>query len=346
MKGYLILEDGTHLEGASFGAPTSTAGEVVFATGMVGYPESITDPSYRGQILIFTYPLIGNYGVTDNKYFESDSIHIKGLIVCNYIDNPSHHTSRKTLASWLKEEGIPGLEISDTRFLTKKLRTKGTMLGKILINPPAGGLEQYNPNIENLVAEVSTKKIVRQGTGKKKIVLFDCGAKRNIVRSLLNRGVEVITVPWDYDIFKHNVLCDGIIISNGPGDPKMAVKTIEIIKKALEKKIPTFGICLGNQILALAAGGDTYKLKYGHRSQNQPCVMTGTDRCYITTQNHGYAVGKIPPGFKTWFTNANDNTNEGIIHNSLPFMSVQFHPESYPGPQDTDFLFDEFLKKV
>lgn len=346
MKGYLILEDGTHLEGASFGAPTSTAGEVVFATGMVGYPESITDPSYRGQILIFTYPLIGNYGVTDNKYFESDSIHIKGLIVCNYIDNPSHHTSRKTLASWLKEEGIPGLEISDTRFLTKKLRTKGTMLGKILINPPAGGLEQYNPNIENLVAEVSTKKIVRQGTGKKKIVLFDCGAKRNIVRSLLNRGVEVITVPWDYDIFKHNVLCDGIIISNGPGDPKMAVKTIEIIKKTLEKKIPTFGICLGNQILALAAGGDTYKLKYGHRSQNQPCVMTGTDRCYITTQNHGYAVGKIPPGFKTWFTNANDNTNEGIIHNSLPFMSVQFHPESYPGPQDTDFLFDEFLKKV
>lgn len=346
MKGYLILEDGTHLEGASFGAPTSTAGEVVFATGMVGYPESITDPSYRGQILIFTYPLIGNYGVTDNKYFESDSIHIKGLIVCNYIDNPSHHTSRKTLASWLKEEGIPGLEISDTRFLTKKLRTKGTMLGKILINPPAGGLEQYNPNIENLVAEVSTKKIVRQGTGKKKIVLFDCGAKRNIVRSLLNRGVEVITVPWDYDIFKHNVLCDGIIISNGPGDPKMAVKTIEIIKKTLEKKIPTFGICLGNQILALAAGGDTYKLKYGHRSQNQPCVVTGTDRCYITTQNHGYAVGKIPPGFKTWFTNANDNTNEGIIHNSLPFMSVQFHPESYPGPQDTDFLFDEFLKKV
>lgn len=346
MKGYLELEDGTRLEGASFGATTSTSGEVVFTTGMVGYPESITDPSYQGQILIFTYPLIGNYGVTDKKFFESDKIHVKGLIVCNYIDTPSHHMSRKTLSAWLKEENIPALEISDTRFLTEKLRTKGTMLGKILIGKKTDEVSQYDPNKENLVAEVSTKKIIRNGTGGKKIVLFDCGAKRNIARSLLSRGVEVITVPWDYDIFEHNVLCDGIMISNGPGDPKMAVKTIEIIKKALEKKIPTFGICLGNQILALAAGGDTYKLKYGHRSQNQPCIMEGTKRCYITTQNHGFAVGKIPPKFKAWFTNANDNTNEGIIHESLPFMSVQFHPESYPGPQDTDFLFDLFLSKI
>lgn len=347
MISYLLLEDGTRLEGTSFGAPISTSGEVVFSTGMVGYPESITDPSYKGQILIFTYPLIGNYGVTDNKYFESDSIHIKGLIVCNYIDNPSHHSSRKTLASWLKEEGIPALEISDTRFLTEKLRTKGTMLGKIINDKD---IKQYDPSTENLVARVSTKKIVRQGTGKKKIVLYDCGAKRNIVRSLVKRGVEVITVPWDFDIFdsknKTSIKCDGIMISNGPGDPKMATKTIEIIKKALEKKIPTFGICLGNQILALAAGGDTYKLKFGHRSQNQPCKMMESNRCYITTQNHGYAVGKIPPGFKAWFTNANDNTNEGIIHNSLPFMSVQFHPESYPGPHDTDFLFDFFLEKI
>lgn len=344
--GTLILEDGTSLQGKSFGAETSTSGEVVFATGMVGYPESITDPSYRGQILVFTYPLIGNYGVTDKEFFESENIHVKGLIVSNYIDVPSHHTSRRTLSEWLKDEGIPALEISDTRFITQKLREKGTMLGKILINPPAGGVKQYDPNVENLVAEVSVKKTVRQGKGKKKIVLFDCGAKRNIARSLLKRNVEVITVPWDFDVFEKDLKFDGIVISNGPGDPKLAVETIKIIKKALDRKVPIFGICLGNQILALAAGGDTYKLKYGHRSQNQPCLLDGTKRCYITTQNHGFAVGKIPDGFTQWFINANDNTNEGIIHKTLPFMSVQFHPESYPGPQDTDFLFDEFLKQV
>lgn len=343
MNGHLVLEDGTRLPGVSFGANTATSGEVVFATGMVGYPESITDPSYRGQILVFTYPLIGNYGVTEKEFFESLNIHIKGLIVCNYIDVPSHHTSRRTLSEWLKDEGIPALEISDTRFLTQKLRSKGTMLGKIIFGKD---IQQYDPNIENLVAEVSTKKVIHQGTGKKRIVLFDCGAKRNIARSMLKRGVEVITVPWNYDVFENKLKFDGIVISNGPGDPKLATKTIEIVKKALERKIPTFGICLGNQILALAAGGDTYKLKYGHRSQNQPCMMMGTKRCYITTQNHGFAVGKIPKGFTQWFINANDNTNEGIIHESLPFMSVQFHPESYPGPQDTDFLFDFFLDKV
>lgn len=347
VKGKLILADKTVLEGSSFGKDVSVAGEVVFATGMVGYPESITDPSYKGQILVFTYPLIGNYGVSEEKFFESKNIQISGLIVCNYIDTPSHVTSVRNLSEWLKKENVPALEISDTRYLAQKLRTKGTMLGKIVFNKD---VDFKDPNLENLVEKVSTKKVEHHGHGKKKIVLFDCGAKRNIRRNLLKRNVEVITVPWDYDIFDPNfgkkIFPDGIVISNGPGDPKMADKTITIIKKALQKKIPIFGICLGNQLLALAAGGDTYKLKFGHRSQNQPCVQVGTKRCYITTQNHGFAVGKVPPGFKPWFINANDNTNEGIIHRTLPFMSVQFHPESYPGPQDTEWLFDEFLKKV
>lgn len=343
MKGKLSLQDGVTLEGKSFGKETAVSGEVVFATGMVGYPESLTDPSYAGQILVFTYPLIGNYGVAEKKFFESDKIHVKGLIVCSYIDTPSHATSIQNLSEWLKSEGVPALEISDTRFLAQKLRTYGTMLGKITFGKD---IKLEDPNLKNLVALVSSKKLTRSGAGKKKIVLFDCGAKKNIERSLLKRDVEVITVPWDYDIFENNMAFDGIVISNGPGDPKMADKTISIIKKAISKKIPTFGICLGNQILALAAGGDTYKLKFGHRSQNQPCVLVGTKRCYITTQNHGFAVGKIPHGFKPWFINANDNTNEGIKHTTLPFMSVQFHPESYPGPQDTEWLFDEFLKYV
>lgn len=343
MKGKLTLKDGTSLEGLSFGKNISVSGEVVFTTGMVGYPESITDPSYEGQILVFTYPLIGNYGVPDKKFFESDKIHVKGIIVCNYIDTPSHTTSVNTLSEWLKSENIPALQISDTRFLTEKLRAYGTMLGKITFDK---NIEFKDPNIENLVEKVSTKETIKSGKGKKTVVLFDCGAKKNIERCLLKRNIEVITVPWNFDIFENNLSFDGIIISNGPGDPKMAKETIEIIKKALKKKVPTFGICLGNQILALAAGGDTYKLKYGHRSQNQPCMLVGSKRCYITTQNHGFAVGKIPKDFKPWFINANDSTNEGIIHKTLPFMSVQFHPESYPGPQDTEWLFDEFLKKL
>lgn len=345
--GTLTLIDGTQLTGKSFGKDIPVSGEVVFATGMVGYPESLTDPSYEGQILVLTYPLIGNYGVPEKNFFESDRIHVKGLVVCNYIDTPSHATSTQTLSKWLKSENIPALEISDTRFLAQTLRTHGTMLGKITFDK---NVEFKDPNLENLVEKVSTKKIIRNGTGGKTIIVFDCGAKRNIERCLLKRNINVITVPWNYDIFdqanNESLFFDGIVISNGPGDPKMATKTIEIIKKALGKKIPIFGICLGNQILALAAGGDTYKLKFGHRSQNQPCILVGSKRCYITTQNHGFAVGKIPPGFKPWFINANDNTNEGIIHKTLPFMSVQFHPESYPGPQDTEWLFDFFLEKI
>ncbi len=343
MQGKFILEDNSTFEGASFGADISVAGEAVFSTGMVGYPESFTDPSYAGQILILTYPLIGNYGVGENTYWESKRIHITGLIVSQYIDTPSHFQNKMPLAAWLKKEKIPALEIPDTRQLTQIIRTKGAMLGKIIIHKD---VPFYDPNIENIVALVSTKEVITRGVGKKKILLFDCGAKHNIERSLLKRGVTVITVPWNFDPFESNLQFDAIVISNGPGDPKMATDTIAITKKALEKNVPILGVCLGNQILALAAGGDTYKLKFGHRSQNQPCILVGSKRCYITTHNHGFAVGKIPPGFTQWFINANDGSNEGIIHEKKPVMSVQFHPEACPGPIDTEWIFDYFLEKL
>ena len=359
MTANLILEDGTIFEGLSFGAQQSIAGEVVFSTGMVGYPEGITDPSYKGHILILTYPLIGNYGVPDPMFWESDRIHISGLIVSNYIDTPSHFQSKRTLASWLRDENVPALEIKDTRLLTQKIRDKGSTLGKIIFKKQ---IPFYDPNKDNLVAKVSTKKIAyhteASHNGKKRILLYiDCGGKRNIIRCLLKRGADVITVPWDFDPFEGVKLrhlegesdlhrLNGIVISNGPGDPKMAGKTIEVIKKAIAEKIPLLGICLGHQLLTLAAGGDTKKLKFGHRSQNQPCLLAGSKRCYITTQNHGFAVNEIPKGFKPWFTNANDNSNEGIIHTKHPFMSVQFHPEANPGPQDTEWIFDYFLNRI
>jgi carbamoyl-phosphate synthase small subunit len=343
MQGKLILEDGTIYEGTSFGSTVSLSGEVVFATGMTGYPQAFTDPSFAGQILTMTYPIIGNYGVPSKDLWESAHLQINGLIVSNYIDTPSHFQSKMTLGAWLKKSEVPGLEIKDTRALTQHLRTKGVMLGKIIIDRD---IPQYNPNETNLVAQVSTKKVVKQGKGKRTIVIIDCGSKRNIARCFIKRGVTTITVPWDYDLFEKNLKFDALFISNGPGNPKMADKTIETIKKALENKTPTLGICLGNQLLALAAGGDTYKLKYGHRSQNQPCILEGTGRCYITTQNHGFAIKDVPEGFEPWFINANDKTIEGIKHKKYPFMSVQFHPEATPGPMDTEWIFDYFLENV
>jgi carbamoyl-phosphate synthase small subunit len=311
---------------------------------MVGYPQSMTDPSFGGQILIFTYPLIGNYGVGDSSTWESDRIQPSGIIVSTYNETPSHFAQKMTLSEWLIEENIPALEIRDTRYLAKKLRSGGSQLAKIVF--PGQDISFTDPNETNLVATVSVDKVSTYGTGKKTIVFIDCGAKNKIIKNFVMRGVRVIRVPWDYDIFSLKEKFHGVFVSNGPGDPKMAGKTVDTIKKAMDRKIPTLGICLGNQLLALAAGGDTYKLKFGHRSQNQPCIEVGTKRCYLTTQNHGYAVGRVPKGFRQWFVNANDQTNEGIIHDSLPFMSVQFHPEATPGPLDTQWIFDYFLKKI
>lgn len=350
-KGVLHLEDGSVFEGYSFGFPQGVSGEVVFNTGMVGYPESLTDPSYKGQILVLTYPLIGNYGVPATHWinglptaFESDRIHIAGLIVSSYSPHYSHWNAARSLADWLKEQHVPALEGVDTRMLTKRLREKGAMLGKIPIsdeNP-----EFYDPNSENLVSVVSVKQPVRYNGGKKSVVLIDCGCKHGIIRSLLARGLTVIRVPWDYNFLDEDF--DAVVVSNGPGDPTMCPETVGLVRKAMEENYPIFGICLGHQILALAAGADTYKLKFGHRSQNQPCIEVGTKRCYVTSQNHGYAVAAetLPPDWKPWFINANDGTNEGIRHRSRPFRGVQFHPEATPGPVDTAHLFDEFLSMV
>jgi carbamoyl-phosphate synthase small subunit len=344
-QGVLLLEDGMVFEGSSFGYTDEVAGEVVFCTGMVGYPETLTDASYAGQILIMTYPIIGNYGVQERPLWEDDRIHVAGLIVSNYINTPSHAQSIMDLGSWLRQEKVPALEIKDTRLLTKHIRTHGSMLGKIIFERD---IPFHDPNSDNLVAQVSKKEVLLQGSGETTIVLIDCGVKRNITRCLLARNVRLVTVPWDWDLFSpaNSFDFDGILISNGPGNPKMAAKTIQTIRMALERKIPTMGICLGHQLLALAAGGDTYKLKFGHRSQNQPCLLQNNKRCYITTQNHGFAVSRLPSGFSPWFINANDGSNEGMLHNELPFFSVQFHPEATPGPVDTEWIFDYYLQKV
>lgn len=354
-KAHLVLEDGTSFEGVSFGADIDSAGEVVFNTGMVGYPESFTDPSYRGQILTLTYPLIGNYGVPSDakdqfnikKHFESNSIHIKGLIVSEYCETPSHWNAKRTLSKWLKDNNVPALAEIDTRALTQKLREKGTMLGKI-VKDPKSALAFYNPDEDNLASQVSVKRPVTYKRGRKKVVLVDCGVKNNIIRSLLDRNITVIRVPWNYDFFENKIKCHGVVLSNGPGDPALLNETHEIVKKCIKAGLPTFGICLGNQVLAIAAGGKTYKLKYGHRAQNQPCMEMKSKRCYITSQNHGFAVqGKsLPKGFDPWFVNVNDKTVEGIKHKRKPLMAVQFHPESTPGPSDTSYLFDEFAAKL
>ncbi len=343
--GKLVLQDGSVYEGVSFGAEKSKAGEVVFCTGMVGYPEALTDPSYRGQILVFTYPLMGNYGVPAGEglegAFESGQVQVAGVVVQDYCRDFSHWQAVKSFGAWLQEQGVPAIAGIDTRSLTKKLREKGTMLGKLVIDQD---LELFDPNAINIVKEVSISQPVTYGAGNKKVVLVDTGSKWNILRCLLKRNLMVIQVPWDYDFSQLDY--DGLFLSNGPGDPKQCTATIEHLKKALQENKPIFGICLGNQLLALAAGGDTYKLKYGHRSQNQPCINLQTGRCYITTQNHGFAVDEksLPQDWVPWFRNANDNTNEGVRHKTKPFFSTQFHIEHSPGPMDTEYLLDEWVK--
>ncbi len=351
IKARLELEDGSVFQGYSFGEQQSVAGEVVFNTSMVGYPESLTDPSYLGQILVLTYPLIGNYGVPESnivdgldEWFESSGIKISGLIVSEYSFDYQHWSAGKSLGQWLADHNVPGLYGIDTRMLTKRLREEGSMLGRILFFTDT--LNFYDPNKINLVAQASVTEPKEYGSGEKKVVLIDCGSKDNIVRCLVNRGLTVRRVPYNYD-FTHEEY-DGIMISNGPGDPKTCRETTGIVNKAMEHNKPIFGVCMGNQILALAVGADTYKLKFGHRSQNQPCVEVGTKRCYITSQNHGYAVDgrTLPDGWEPWFVNANDGTNEGIRHVSRPFRSVQFHPEAAPGPVDTGILFDDFKRML
>lgn len=344
----LLLKDGTVFEGKSFGANTSAAGEVVFNTGMVGYVETLSDPSYTGQILVLSYPLVGNYGVPDRKYFESAKIQAAGLVVAEYSENYSHADARESLSEWLKRSKVPAITGVDTRALTKKLREHGVMLGQLLIKK-GHPMSFFNPNEVNLVARVSIKKPETYGNGPTTIILVDCGMKENILRSLVRPETKVVRVPWDYDFT--NDKYDGIVISNGPGDPQMCEATIANIKRAMISNKPMLGICLGTQLLALAAGATTYKLKYGHRSQNQPCLNTESRRCYITSQNHGYVVDakSLPSDWSVWFSNANDGSVEGIKHRVKPWRAVQFHPEASPGPTDTVWIFDDFigsLKKV
>lgn len=362
----LILSDGTIYKGRSFGYEGSTSGEVVFNTAMTGYPESLTDPSYEGQILISTFPQLGNYGVPPqdgspllSRYYEGSRIHCRAIVAQDYAFNPSHWLAERSLGDWLKKQHIPGLFGIDTRALTKHLREHGSMLGKIIVEG-CGEPEMYDPNVHNLIAETScSEAMVLAGDaeprllehpealepdheGRKTVVLVDCGIKHNIIRCLVARGLRVVRVPWDTDF--NRIPHDGLFISNGPGNPDFAEVTVEHLREAIRAGKPICGICMGNQLLAKAAGARTYKLKYGHRSHNQPVRQAGTQKCYITSQNHGFAVDDttLPSDWEPLFINMNDGTNEGIRHKSLPYFSAQFHPEASSGPRDTEFIFDDF----
>ena len=368
----LILSDGSEFCGWSFGFDGETAGEVVFNTAMTGYPESLTDPSYAGQILVMTYPLIGNYGVPDTGigedglplFMESERIHPKAIVVADYSKQYSHWNAKESLAAWLKREKVPGISGIDTRRLTKVLREHGVMMGCIVIEGAAMESQQTEQDYGsvNWVEKVSCKEVItyNQGAGKR-VVLVDCGVKANIIRCLIRRGVEVIRVPWDYNF--NQLEFDGLFLANGPGDPEQCEVTVRHIRKFLETENlklsnseivkssnvrPCMGICLGNQLLARAAGAKTYKLKYGHRSHNQPVREVGTNRCFITSQNHGYAVddSTLSADWEPLFVNMNDGSNEGIRHKTKPWMSAQFHPEACSGPTDTEFLFDEFVAMI
>lgn len=353
----LQLSDGTEFHGKSFGYEQPVAGEVVFNTAMMGYPESLTDPSYAGQLLTMTFPLVGNYGVppfTFNKqtglpdFMESDRIYASALIVSDYSEQYSHWNAVESLGEWLQREKVPGITGIDTRELTKVLREHGVMMGKILFDDEPNNVPEADYEGVNFVDRVSVKEIVRYNEGAgRKVVLVDCGVKANIIRELIQRGVEVVRVPWNYDYT--DIEFDGLFLANGPGDPDMCSEAVEIIRKQMSRsRKPICGICMGNQLLSKAAGATIYKLKYGHRGHNQPVRMVGTEKCFITSQNHGYAVDArtLDKDWEELFVNMNDASNEGIRHKENPWFSSQFHPEACSGPVDTEFMFDKFVETL
>lgn len=353
----LQLSDGTEFHGKSFGYEQPVAGEVVFNTAMMGYPESLTDPSYAGQLLTMTFPLVGNYGVppfTFDKqtglpdFMESDRIYASALIVSDYSEQYSHWNAVESLGEWLQREKVPGITGIDTRELTKVLREHGVMMGKILFDDEPSNVPEADYEGVNFVDRVSVKEIVRYNEGAgRKVVLVDCGVKANIIRELIQRGVEVVCVPWNYDYT--DMEFDGLFLANGPGDPDMCSEAVEIIRKQMSRsRKPICGICMGNQLLSKAAGATIYKLKYGHRGHNQPVRMVGTEKCFITSQNHGYAVDArtLDKDWEELFVNMNDASNEGIRHKENPWFSSQFHPEACSGPVDTEFMFDKFVETL
>lgn len=353
----LVLSDGEEWHWESFGYLGNAVWEVVFNTGMIGYPETLTDPSYSGQILVCTFPIIWNYGIPDfdvinkfwlRKYFESDSIHIRALIVCDYSEKYCHHEAIQSLSAFLIEHKIPAITGIDTRALTQKIREWGALLGKIIIDGIADTQEFKDPNTQTLSYDVCTPEIQTYGSGKKKICLVDMWVKNNILRNLLSLDTTIIRVPWYYPFMDGSISFDAVFLSNGPWDPELYRETIWEVKKALIKKIPIFGICLGNQLLSIAAGGKTRKLAYGHRWQNQPCKNLITGKCIVTSQNHGFVVEEesLPDGIKPWFRNLNDGTNEGIYFSHQNARSVQFHPESSPGPNDSQSLIVDFIDSI
>lgn len=352
----LVLEDGTRFKGKSFGYDAPVAGEVVFNTAMMGYPESLTDPSYAGQLMVLTYPLVGNYGVPRFSieknglptFMESDRIYASAIIVSDYSEEYSHWNANDSLSDWLKREKVPGVTGIDTRQLTKVLREHGVMMGRLEFSENSENSEFPDYGSINWVDRVSCKNIIHYNEGAgKKVVLVDCGVKANIIRCLIHRGVEVIRVPWNYDYTTMDF--DGLFLANGPGDPDRCEEAVDVIRKQMsQSRKPICGICMGNQLLAKAGGAQIYKLKYGHRSHNQPVREVGTNRCYVTSQNHGYAVDAATLG-KDWrelFVNMNDGSNEGIRHQTNPWFSSQFHPEACSGPVDTEFMFDRFIEAL